>query len=130
MTDGSDGPGLLAELVHGYFGAVADGRWDDVLGLFHDDAELNVAGSRTKVGTERIRPFYENIGARFERYAPTVLDVLVDGSAERGTSAAILTLNAVSAAGEPIEVPTADHFVIDGGRIRSLRIIFDTQLMR
>ena len=42
MTDGPDGPGFLAELVHGYFGAVADGRWDDVLGLFHDDAELNV----------------------------------------------------------------------------------------
>jgi ketosteroid isomerase-like protein len=124
------GPEFLTELVRGYFVAVADGRWDDVLGLFQADAVLNVAGRRPKVGTERIRPFYENLASRFERYQPTILDILVDGGAERGTAAAILTLNAVSAAGEPIEVPTADHFVIDGGSIRSLRIIFDTQLMR
>jgi ketosteroid isomerase-like protein len=120
----------IEELIRGYFAAVADGRWDDVLALFHPDAVLNVAGVSPKLGHERIRPFYENIGARFDRYAPTVNRVLAEGTAARGGGVAILVLNAVNRAGEPIEVHTADDFEIEDGRIRSLRIIFDTRLMR
>jgi ketosteroid isomerase-like protein len=117
-------------LVRSYFAAVAEGRWDDVLELFHPDAELNVPGVRTKIGHERIRPFYANIGDRFAEYAPTVTQVLAEGSLESAAASAMLTLNAVDLAGEPIEVPAADDFVIEGGRIRSLRIIFDTKQMR
>ena len=116
--------------MRSYFKAVDDGRWDDVLALFHDDGVLNVAGRRAKVGHERIRPFYENIGTRFDTYGPTVTGVFADGSLDSATAAAFLTLNAVSAAGEPIEVPAADDFRIEGGKIRSLQIIFDTNLMR
>jgi ketosteroid isomerase-like protein len=125
-----DGGALIERLVRGYFAAVAEGRWDDVLALFHHDAELNVAGVSPKRGHARIRPFYENIGVRFDRYAPTVNRVLAEGTMERGAGVAILVLNAVSRAGEPIEVHTADDFAIEDGRIRSLRIIFDTGLMR
>jgi ketosteroid isomerase-like protein len=120
----------IVDLIQGYFAAVAEARWDDVVSLFHHDAVLNVAGVSPKHGHERIRPFYENIGARFDRYAPTVLRVLSEGSMEHGAGVAILVLNAVSRAGAPIKVPTADDFVIENGRIRSLRIIFDTGLMR
>jgi ketosteroid isomerase-like protein len=116
--------------VRGYFAAVADGRWDDVLDLFHPDAVLNVAGRSPKVGHERIRRFYENIGTRFDTYGPTVTNVLAQGTLRGATAAAMLTLRAVSTAGEQIEVPTADDFLIEDGRIRSLRIIFDTGLMR
>ena len=128
MTNDATAP--LENIVRSYFSAVAEGRWDDVLALFHEDAVLNVAGVSPKHGHERLRPFYENIGARFDRYAPTVNRVLAEGNLERGGAVAILVLNAVSRAGEPIEVHTADDFAIEDGRIRSLRIIFDTGLMR
>ncbi len=120
----------LEQIVRGYFSAVADGRWDDVLALFHPDAVLNVAGASPKHGHERLRPFYENIGARFDRYAPTVNRVLTEGTLDHGAAVAILVLNATSRKGEAIEVHTADDFTIEDGRIRTLRIIFDTGLMR
>jgi ketosteroid isomerase-like protein len=100
------------------------------LRCFHPDAILNVAGASPKHGHERLRPFYENIGARFDRYAPTVNRVLTEGTLEHGAAVAILVLNATSRQGEAIEVHTADDFTIEDGRIRTLRIIFDTCLMR
>jgi ketosteroid isomerase-like protein len=123
-------PEPVKALVRSYFASVAEGRWEDVLALFHPDAELNVAGVRPKIGHDRIRPFYENIGDRFADYAPTVTTVLAEGNLERAVASAMLVLNAVNREGERVQVPAADDFVIEEGCIRSLRIIFDTQLMR
>jgi ketosteroid isomerase-like protein len=119
----------LEGLVRGYFTAVAEGRWDDIIAMFHEDATLLVPAVRPKHGHDRIRPFYVNIGERFVRYRPTVHVVIAEGTMAQGTASATVELNAIAHDGHHINNIAVDKFIIEDGRFRSLRIIFDTAPM-
>ena len=57
-------------MVYSYYAAVNDGRWDDVVDCFHDDAVLLVPSQLPKVGREEIRRFYQYVDGRRFRDAP------------------------------------------------------------
>jgi ketosteroid isomerase-like protein len=116
----------LKDLVRGYFTAVAEGRWDDiVMAMFHEDATLTVPLVPVKHGHARIRPFYVNIGERYAQYRPTVHVVIVEGTVASAIASATVELNAVTHEGRPVSNVAVDKFVIEDGRFRALRIIFD-----
>ncbi len=119
----------LKDLVRGYFTAVAEGRWDDIVAMFHEDATLTVPLVRVKHGHARIRPFYVNIGERYARYRPTVHVVIVEGTLASAIASATVELNAVTHEGRLVNNVAVDKFVIEDGRFRALRIIFDTAPM-
>jgi ketosteroid isomerase-like protein len=119
----------VKDLVRAYFKAVNDERWDDVLALYHEDATLHVPAVRTKNGHDRIRPFYEDIGRRFEKHVAEIRLVLAEGSLDSAIAAATVAYDGVDRSGKPVEVFAADNFRIEDGKIRELRIIFDTGRM-
>ena len=119
----------LKDLVRGYFTAVAEGRWDDIVAMFHEDATLTVPLVRVKHGHARIRPFYVNIGERYARYRPTVHVVIAEGTLASAKASATVELNAVTHEGRAVNNVAVDKFVIEDGRFRALRIIFDTAPM-
>jgi ketosteroid isomerase-like protein len=126
---GSSSAEAVKDLVRAYFRAVNEERWDDVLALYHADATLHVPAVRTKNGHDRIRPFYEDIGTRFEKHVADIRLVLAEGSLASAIAAATVAYDGVDRNGKPVEVFAADNFRIEDGRIRELRIIFDTGRM-
>jgi ketosteroid isomerase-like protein len=122
-------PEAVKDFVRAYFKAVNEERWDDVLALYHEDATLHVPAVRTKNGHDRIRPFYEDIGKRFEKHVAEIRLVLAEGSLDNAIAAATVAYDGVDRNGKPVEVFAADNFRIEDGRIRELRIIFDTGRM-
>ncbi len=112
-------------LVRSYFAAVNDERWDDVMALYHEDAVVHVAGKRPKHGYEQIRPFYEDIGTRFEKHVAEIRLLLAEGD----VAAATIEYDGRNADGRSVSVFAADNFLFEDGRIRELRIIFDTGRM-
>lgn len=110
------------DLVRGYFAAVNDERWDDVVALFHDDASLYVPSVRPKHGKERIRSFYESIGRSFASHETSIVFLIAEGD----RAAATIRYDGVSADGTPVVVHATDTFTCEDGRIRELRIVFDT----
>ena len=119
----------LEGLVRGYFSAVAERRWDDIIAMFHEDATLTVPVVRPKYGHDRIRPFYVNIGDRYVRYRPTLHLVIPEGTMAQATASATVELNALTHEGRHVNNIAVDKFVIEDGRFRALRIIFDTAPM-
>ena len=119
----------LEGLVRGYFNAVAERRWDDIIAMFHEDATLRVPVVRPKHGHDRIRPFYLNIGDRYVRYRPTLHLVIAEGTMAQATASATVELNALTHEGRHVNNIAVDKFVIEDGRFRSLQIIFDTAPM-
>jgi ketosteroid isomerase-like protein len=119
----------LEGLVRGYFSAVAERRWDDIIAMFHEDATLTVPVVRPKYGHDRIRPFYVNIGDRYVRYRPTLHVVIPEGTMAQATASATVELNAMTHEGRHVNNIAVDKFVIEDGRFRSLQIIFDTARM-
>jgi ketosteroid isomerase-like protein len=128
-TAGSLGAEAVKDFVRAYFKAVNEERWDDVLALYHKDATLHVPAVRTKHGHERIRPFYEDIGTRFVKHVAEIRLVLAEGGLDDAVAAATVAYDGVDRNGKPVEVFAADNFRIEDGRIRELRIIFDTGRM-
>jgi ketosteroid isomerase-like protein len=110
------------DLVRAYFQAVNDERWDDVLALYHDDAVLHVPGRRPKEGKDRIRPFYLNIGDRFDKHVAHLTLLLADDK----VAAATVRYDGTDRDGKAVDVYACDNFRFDGGRIRELRIVFDS----
>jgi ketosteroid isomerase-like protein len=110
------------ELVRSYFQAVNDERWDDVMALYHEDAVLHVPGKRPKSGHEQIRPFYEDIGTRFAKHVAGIRLLL----AEDDVASATIEYEGSNTDGRPVSVFACDNFVFEAGRIRELRIVFDS----
>jgi uncharacterized protein (TIGR02246 family) len=123
------GSEAVKDLVRAYFKAVNEERWDDVLALYHEDGTLHVPAVRTKHGRDRIRPFYEDIGKRFVKHVAEIRLVLAEGALDNAVAAATVAYDGVDRDGKPVEVFAADNFRIEDGRIRELRIIFDTGRM-
>lgn len=113
------------ELVRAYFSAVNDERWDDVMALYHEDAVLHVPGKLPKRGYEQIRPFYEDIGKRFDKHVAEIRLLL----AEDDLAAATIEYEGKHPDGRPVSVFACDNFVFEDGRIRELRIVFDSARM-
>jgi len=113
------------QLVQSYFQAVNEERWDDVMALYHEDAVLHVPGKRPKQGHAQIRPFYEDIGTRFDRHVAEIRLLL----AEDDLAAATIEYEGRNADGRPVSVFAADNFWFEDGRIKELRIIFDSARM-
>jgi uncharacterized protein len=113
------------DLVRGYFTAVNEERWDDVMALYRDDAVLHVPGRRPKEGKDRIRPFYENIGHRFEKHVAELTLLLADDK----VAAATVRYDGTDRDGKAVDVYACDNFRFEDGRIRELRIVFDSARM-
>lgn len=114
-----------ANLVRAYFKAVNEERWDDVLALYRDDAVLYVPGRRPKEGKDRIRPFYVNIGDRFDKHVAELTLLLADDE----VAAATVRYDGTDRDGKAVDVYACDNFRFDEGRIRELRIVFDSAQM-
>jgi ketosteroid isomerase-like protein len=110
------------DLVRSYFAAVNDERWDDVVELFDDRATVYVPSVRPKQGKERIRRFYESIGTSFLSHEASIVFLIAEGD----RAAATIRYDGVSTDGRPVVVHATDTFTFEDGRIRELRIVFDT----
>lgn len=109
-------------LVHAYFDAVNDERWDDVVDLFREDASLYVPSVGPKHGKDRIRRFYEDIGTRFVHHETRIVFLIAEGS----RAAATIRYEGIVGNGERVVTYATDTFTCEGNRIRELRIVFDT----
>lgn len=109
-------------MVYGYYAAVNDGRWADVVGFFHDDAVLLVPSQLPKVGREVILKFYESHGRRFHEHHDDVPLLMLDGNRVM----TLVDFNGVDRNGNVVRFWTAGIFTIEDGKIRQYRVIFDT----
>jgi ketosteroid isomerase-like protein len=108
--------------IRDYFQAVNEERWDDVMALYSPDAVLNVPGRPPKVGHDRIRPFYEDLGSRYEKHTAEIKLLLAEGD----TAAATIEYEGRKADGGSVSTFACDNFVFEGGLIKELRIVFDS----
>lgn len=112
----------LRAIVYSYYKAVNDSRWDDVVAYFHDDASLHIPGQAPKIGHAAIREFYVAHGRHMTKHHDDVILLGIEGNR-------VLTLvdhNGVSRDGVPVKLWTAGSFVLDRGRFRQYRVVFDT----
>jgi ketosteroid isomerase-like protein len=110
------------QLIRGYFKAVNEERWEDVMALYRPDAVLNIPGRPPKVGHDRIRPFYEDLGQRYEKHTAELRLLL----AEDNIAAATVEYEDRNADGREVSLFACDNFVFEDGLINELRIAFDS----
>jgi ketosteroid isomerase-like protein len=110
------------QLIRGYFKAVNEERWEDVMALYRPDAVLNIPGRPPKVGPDRIRPFYEDLGKRYEKHTAELRLLL----AEDNIAAATVEYEGRNADGREVSLFACDNFVFEDGLIKELRIVFDS----
>lgn len=119
-------PTAIRALVYAYYQAVNEGRWDDVVDFFHDDAVLLVPSQLPKIGRETILAFYQSHGRRFPEHHDDVPLLMLEGNRVM----TLVDFHGVDRNGNVVRFWTAGIFTIDGRRIRQYRVIFDTaQLM-
>ncbi len=115
-----------SERVRAYFAAANAERWDEVIEAFHEDAVLEVPAQQAKQGRAQIRRFYEAVPRLFpEHYDDPVL-VLAEGD----DAVATIEFTGVTPEGRRAHFWAADRFRFEAGRIRELRIIFDSAELR
>ena len=115
-------PTAIRAMVYGYYQAVNDGRWQDVVDYFHDDAVLLVSSQVPKVGRETILRFYESHGRRYPEHHDDVPLLMLDGNRVM----TLVDFNGVDVNGNVVRFWTAGIFTIEDRRIRQYRVIFDT----
>lgn len=115
-------PTSIRAMVYGYYQAVNDGRWTDVVDYFHDDAVLLVSSQVPKVGRETILRFYESHGRRYPEHHDDVPLLMLDGNRVM----TLVDFNGVDVNGNVVRFWTAGIFTIEDRRIRQYRVIFDT----
>lgn len=112
----------IRAFIYGYYQAVNESRWEDVVRCFHEDAVLLVPSQLPKQGHEKIREFYEYHGAYSPQHHDDVPLLMIDGNR-------VVTLvdhHGVDKHGRQIHLWTAGYFTLEDGRIRQYRVIFDT----
>lgn len=112
----------MRAFVYGYYQAVNESRWSDVVACFHEDAVLLVPSQLPKVGHEKIREFYEYHGAYSPEHHDDIPLMMLDGNR-------VMTLvdhHGVDKHGREIRLWTAGIFTLEDGLIRQYRVIFDT----
>jgi ketosteroid isomerase-like protein len=117
----SDATALRA-FVYSYYHAVNEGRWEDVVDFFHDDAVLLVPSQLPKIGRETILRFYESHGRRFPEHHDDVPLLMIDGNRVM----TLVDFHGVDRNGNDVHFWTSGTFTIESGKIRQYRVIFDT----
>jgi 3-hydroxybutyryl-CoA dehydrogenase len=116
----------LKDLVRRYAAAINDERWDDLLKLFQEDATIS-SPLALVTGHAGILRWFQATGKRFSTHVDTVAEVVAKGTMEAGEAAATIDVLAIERSdGRQRDFVAADDFVIEAGRIRSLRMIFDS----
>lgn len=116
----------LKDLVRRYAAAINDERWDDLLKLFHEDSTIS-SPLASVTGHAAILRWFQATGKRFSTHVDTVAEVVAKGTMEAGEAAATIDVLAIERSdGRQRDFVAADDFVIEAGRIRSLRMIFDS----
>lgn len=121
---GAGDTALLAD-VYAYYRAVNEGRVDDLLAMFHDDAVLIVPTARELSGAEALRAYYERAFGCFPEHCEDVALVTVDG----GRAMALTEFSGTDSLGERASWWVGATFTFDGDRMRQLRLIYDTAAM-
>ncbi len=116
----------VKQIVYSYAEAINTERWNDLLELFSEDATIS-SPLASVTGHERILRWFQATGERFAPHVDQVVEVVVDGTPDAALAAATIEVHAVERDGTVREFTAADDFVIEGGRIRRLRMVFDTR---
>jgi ketosteroid isomerase-like protein len=116
----------VKQIVYSYAEAINTERWNDLLELFSEDATIS-STLASVTGHKRILRWFQATGERFAPHVDQVVEVLVDGTPDAALAAATIDVHAVERDGTIREFTAADDFVIEGGRIRRLRMVFDTR---
>lgn len=108
-------------VVAAYFSAVNERRFDDLIALFHDDAEVRPVGARRRVGREDIAAYYPPLLAGFSASHDDPQEVHVAGE----VVTVEIAFTGTTVGGREVAFDAVDVFRIRSGRIASLRILYD-----
>jgi ketosteroid isomerase-like protein len=120
---GSADPTSIKAFIYGYYKAVNDSRWEDVVRCFHEDAVLLIPSQLPKVGHAEIRRFYEYVDAQFPGLHHDDVPLLM---IEGNRVATLVDMHGINRDGVHTRLWTGGFFTLDGGLIREYRVIFDT----
>lgn len=108
----------MPEVVLNYFRLVNEDRTDELMELFHEDAETFPVMSAPLRGREEIRGYYADVKHRVPQHSDVPVRIWRDG-----TSYAVeLDFKGVTAAGERLEFSAVDLFDIVDGRIKRIKV--------
>lgn len=116
----------VKQIVYSYAEAINAERFNDLLELFSEDATIS-SPLASVTGHKGILRWFQATAERFAPHVDEVVEVLVDGTPDAALAAATIEVHAVERDGTVREFTAADDFVIAGGRIRRLRMVFDTR---
>jgi 3-hydroxybutyryl-CoA dehydrogenase len=116
----------VKQIIYSYAEAINTERWNDLLELFSEDATIS-SPLASVTGHKGILRWFQATADRFAPHVDKVVEVLADGTLDAGLAAATIEVHAVERDGTVREFTAADDFVIEGGRIRRLRMVFDTR---
>ncbi len=110
----------MPEVVLNYFRFVNEDRTDELMELFHEDAETFPVMSPPLRGREQIRGYYADVKHRVPQHSDVPVRIWRDG-----TSYAVeLEFKGVTAAGERLEFPAVDLFDVVDGRIKRIKVFW------
>lgn len=108
----------MSEVVLNYFRLINEERTDELMGLFHEDAEIFPVMSPPLRGREQVRGYYADVRNRVPQHSDVPVRIWRDG-----TSFAVeIDFKGVTAAGERLELSAVDLFDIIDGRIKRIKL--------
>jgi ketosteroid isomerase-like protein len=115
------------QLVRGYFAAVEEGRLDDVLACFADDAVFRVSYlPEPVVGREELRAFFEGVIDRFRWREESASRILVEG--DHGVSE--LVFDAETHEGRRVHFENCNAYRFRNGLFAEVTVYGDSVTMK
>jgi ketosteroid isomerase-like protein len=101
------------QIVQQYFDCVNRADWDGWLAVFTPDAVMEDALSAPIQGTDALRGSAEGIKQAFKKFTNTIVEIVVEGD----KAMVVCRIDAVTAAGVPLESTGANFYRIRDGKI-------------
>ena len=110
------------DTINKYFKTLNDEKFDELAGLFCEDARFSSPVNFKAQGKEEIKTFYLLVPKNYPVHSDEPVDVLIQGN----QAAVLIDFKGKNALGIPVNFQAVDWITFDGDKIRTLNVFYDS----